>query len=269
MHHSLSSLAHTRVERLLQLATVATALGAAWAAVANGSPLGPALAESLSWTPASVEALHLAVAGALIALAAAMATRPSAGQMVAVAAWLALVAGLTTARGEVFAASITAPAHAARIAVPLVWAWWRAAADDAARHRVAALMRAAIAATFIAHGVEALLGHPKFVDYIVIVGERWHLWRVDAVGALDALVVIGVVDIAVGLSIIARPTRPVAAHMAFWGAVTAVCRVLYADLGASHEILIRSAHFALPLAIALHAATTPRVTRRVEARAAA
>ncbi len=247
------------IDRALQLGTVATALGAAWAAQAKGTPIGAALAEWLPMTPAALDAFHLAVTGGLIALAAALAIRPAAGAVFALAGWLGLTAVVITARGEAFAAPIMIVAHAARIALPLAWLAWRRAEAPEARRRVLALMQVAIAATFIGHGVEALMGHPKFVDYIVVVGRKWHLWQTDAAGALDAMWVIGVVDIAVGLSIIARPTRPVAMHMAFWGAVTALSRVLYADLGASYEVLIRAAHFTLPLAIAAMASAVAPV----------
>jgi len=236
------------IDRVLHVTVVLTALGTAWTVALDRNPLATSLFDLVGPSAAGTARVVLAVG--LVCLAAALAARPRPGAMVALAGWLGLVALATTARGEAFAYGLAVPAHLARISLPLVWLARRSRAGLLAGVDPLTLARVAVAATFIAHGAEALMGHPKFVAYIVGVGTQWHLWQLDGIQALNALVVIGVVDIAVGLALLVRPLRGVALYMAFWGGVTALSRVLYADLGATYEVFIRAAHVCLPLFVA-------------------
>ncbi len=247
------------IERGLQILTVLSAVGSAWQVAVKGTAVDAWLAIRIGFDPAP------GLCVGLLLVAALLAARPRPSIMRALSAWFALVAVATTVTGAAFAHELTVPAHAARISLPLVWAMWRTAPGGRRSIDPLALARVAIAMTFVAHGAEALLGHPGFVAYIVGVGQTWHLWQVDGSQALQALVVIGVIDVVVGLAICLWPSRAVrgvAVYMAVWGAVTALARVLYADLGALYEVFIRSAHFGLPLLIAVH---SPAFTRRASA----
>ncbi|MCC5931602.1 MAG: hypothetical protein JJU28_20310 [Cyclobacteriaceae bacterium] len=105
------------------------------------------------------------------------------------------------------------------------------------------------AATFMAHGWEAIHHYPKFIK--LISGSFVNLFHLalPETAIIGALSIIGTVDILTGLGIVIYPTRYLAAWMAFWGFITAMSRITESGLGAFSEVLVRAPHFILPLAI--------------------
>lgn len=111
------------------------------------------------------------------------------------------------------------------------------------------LLRAALATVFTVHGVEALMRHPRFIDYIIGTTYNFTGHFLAEAAAIQIMRVIGVVDILVAVLVLVRPRPAVLYWMAFWGLITALARVTTLGLGHHHEVFVRSAHFLAPLAV--------------------
>ena len=109
-------------------------------------------------------------------------------------------------------------------------------------------LRIGIATVFLFHGLEAWLGHPRFVD--LILGSTNNLLgiRLQEATAVSMLRAIGVVDLMVAAAVLVRPVRPVLAWTAIWGAITAFSRMTTLGSGAFTEVLDRASHMLAPLA---------------------
>jgi hypothetical protein len=124
------------------------------------------------------------------------------------------------------------------------------------------LLRLAIASTFIFHGIEALLLKPLFVDYILEGASSLFAFEMVETTAYNWLYLIGVLDILVGLGALFFRSINVFIYMAVWGLITAACRYLYhGDLGIL-PMLIRSAHWSIPLFLAFAYSPKPFVSFR-------
>ena len=66
------------------------------------------------------------------------------------------------------------------------------------------------------------------------------------------LFVIGAVDILAALALLGFNSKASIVYMAFWGALTAVCRVLYDPTNGLADTLSRVSHFAIPLALYMY-----------------
>lgn len=110
-------------------------------------------------------------------------------------------------------------------------------------------LRVGLAVVFCIHGIEAFLGHPRFIDYLI--GTSWNLLGYELSEAATRLLMqgIGVVDVVVAVLVIVKPARPVLYWMAFWGLITALSRVTTFGLGVHYEVLLRFSHFLAPLAL--------------------
>jgi hypothetical protein len=101
------------------------------------------------------------------------------------------------------------------------------------------ILRVAVAACFIGHGVFGVITKAAWVPYFAIFGipEEW-AWRL--------MPVVGVVDMSVGVLTLIQPVRAVILYMAFWGFQTACLRPL-AGQGV-WELLERAGNYGVPLA---------------------
>lgn len=115
----------------------------------------------------------------------------------------------------------------------------------------ACIMRLAIAAVFTGHGIKALYADPRFIDYLLVTFRRIGMETQEPF-AVTLLLLIGTVDILLAALILFRkPKRNhgVLIWIATWGAITALARVTYGGTGNWHEVLIRSSHFLVPIAL--------------------
>jgi len=123
----------------------------------------------------------------------------------------------------------------------------------------------AAAATFIGHGLYAASYHPQPADFVTMTMK---ILRVSESGAQSFLHVAGWLDFLVA-GLIFVPVQKVRigalGYMVFWGGVTALARLVanYSPVLAFHgldpwiaEMLVRTAHWALPLWLLLHAIRT-------------
>ena len=146
------------------------------------------------------------------------------------------------AQGQHFASALAPFAHAVR------WATPAAVAILVFRGRPAvSLLRWAAGAVFVAHGLECLLGHPKFISFLTTVPATVFGVELSASFAAVALRGIGIIDIGVGLSLMAFQSRGTAGWMAFWGFMTAGVRLLYFGPAGWPDALIRITNGGVPL----------------------
>jgi len=146
---------------------------------------------------------------------------------------------------------------AARIVLPLVlllvyWSPARKLLNIAVTPAAEWIARVAIALTFASHGIEALQHYGPFVDMLIVAADRLLNWRIQESLATNVLTAIGAVDVVVALLVLACRWRAVAWYMAGWGGITAVARVVvYGAASGWHPCVVRSAHWTLPLVLAL------------------
>ncbi len=110
-------------------------------------------------------------------------------------------------------------------------------------------IKIAIAVTFVAHGFEALNLHPKFVDFIIKTFRIYLGVSVSEATCHYMLFVIGVADILAAIALLIVNSKASIVYMAFWGALTAICRILYDPTNGLADTLSRVSHFAIPLAL--------------------
>ncbi len=106
-----------------------------------------------------------------------------------------------------------------------------------------------LAITFFTHGVEAIGSHPFFIDMIIGSGINLMGLYIPESVALQALFVIGCVDILTSLWIAIRPNIYVAFWMGTWGLVTAMARITETGWMSYPEVLVRAPHYLVPLAV--------------------
>ncbi len=119
--------------------------------------------------------------------------------------------------------------------------------------RAIRLLRWGIACTFLAHGIEAWLLNPVFID--LLIGSFQHLLSVQLSqsAAEELLQIIGGVDLLAAIACVSTRSRDVLWWMAFWGGITALSRMTAFGFETSwHTTLIRTPHLGVPLAVVLY-----------------
>lgn len=226
------------------------ALGLILSTIRDGTPVGTWLFLDHLWPELATKRLEWAgtVAATGGSLLVAFARRPVArflGAAVASAWCLALALAEWNNGGAAFT-HLAVPAHATRIAAPLILALWEA------RGAAAGILRLSIASTFLVHGIEALGLHAGFVDYLLAADRNIFGLGLTQGGAEITLRLIGVHDVALALLVLAGlRDRRVLGWMAIWGAITALSRVVQMGGHGLHHTVVRVANGGLPLALLL------------------
>jgi hypothetical protein len=152
--------------------------------------------------------------------------------------------------------------HLARIAAPLglllldPWRVERHLGRPLGHRRVTlaiVVLRWAAAITFFAHGIEAWLLHPEFVDLLISSSQNILGVVMPQSLAERLLKIIGGMDFLIAIACISTRWRVVLWWMAFWGGVTAVSRVAAygVDVGWS-SALMRAPHVGIPVAVVFY-----------------
>jgi hypothetical protein len=235
---------------VLSAVVLVQAAGLVLTAARDGTALGSFTFLELLWPEPSSQLLERAgVTLAVLASAVAVFARSvpvRIGGAAIAAAFFAFLSVLESRLGGAPFASLALPAHATRIAAPLVLATWSL---PGARRWI---LRGAVAITFAIHGLEALWLHPGFVDFLLIADLRLVGAGLDQHTAEILLRAIGIVDLVVAaLLLTGRDWRPVLGWLAFWGFVTAGSRMVQGGEGALHHTLIRAANGGLALVLLL------------------
>jgi hypothetical protein len=265
-HDQDSSFPSRLVRWALRVVVAAQCIGVAWKLHVTDTAIfsvlwGQADIGGFGWTESSALLVEDVACWALVIAAAFTLLRPCLFVLAPVALWqLAMpladwwTGGIAwTQLSEPLQLLVAVTEHAVRVAAPLtlaIWDPWRA--RNPSPLRMAAghwLLRLAAAATFICHGYKAILHQPLFIDYLIAAGSRLLGMAVSEDMARGMLTVIGWTDVALGLMLISRRWRLIAAYMAFWGFVTAGARIVYAGWPASYEALLRAANGGAPLVL--------------------
>lgn len=187
--------------------------------------------------------------GALVVLVASALAFwwPHGGLLWGATLWMGVMALAITLQDGGHFARWAVFAWAARLAAPLtLWAW-RHPTLHARAHWIA---RVGLSATFGMHGIEALWGHPAFIDLLSGAWRRFFGLSLDQEHAMGMLLVIGVVDLlCAGLVLWPKLTRKIAGYMVVWGAITALSRFVQWGSPGWPAVLLRASHMLLPLAL--------------------
>ncbi len=233
--------------------------GAGWRSLVGGDAVVSYLFITRDWDEAPALAVAQYAGYALLAAALLMWPRRGWPALVAVGAWMAAIAYMTTSQ-RLADWQLVPGAHAVRYVGPLATALLVASLGDAGapagRVRVVVgLLRVAVALTFICHGWEALTGRPEFLDLIFAAGRDVLGVQIAESHATVMLVAIGVQDVLLAAVLLTRIDwlRPwVAVYMAFWGLVTAASRTLHSGWEFGYEALVRIPNGGVPLALFLY-----------------
>jgi hypothetical protein len=115
------------------------------------------------------------------------------------------------------------------------------------------VLRWVIAITFVAHGLEAWLHYPEFVDYWIGTTRKLFGTRMSESTADTLLSFIGCLDFLAAAACVTTRWRAVGWWMVFWGAATAFSRITSYGLNVGwHATAIRAPHVGVPLAVVLY-----------------
>ena len=241
---------------LLRLSVVGYAIGILSAVLGKlGSGLGTYFFLEWGYTHPQVAPVERMAAFGLLALALAALVRPHWITLLPVAVLVSLEAAAFRFNGGAPFAEWAIFAHALRYGAPIALLLLFAAplgrwlGPEKHLSVTGWLLRAAAATVFATHGFEALMQHPRFIDYIIGTTHNLSGHFLTESTAIQIMRVIGVLDIAVAVLILVRPHPAVLYWMAFWGLITALARVTTFGIGHHHEVFVRTAHFLAPLAI--------------------
>ena len=144
-----------------------------------------------------------------------------------------------------FACELALLTHGARIGLPLVlFLYYRGEQNWTIDKRF--LIRFTVGLTFVGHGIECLMEHPKFTDFLIEGFGMGFGMELTEETAIQILILIGAVDIVLGITGLIKPRVWIYSWMAFWGLLTAAARVMYFQWDGIFPMLLRSAHWALP-----------------------
>lgn len=245
----MSSCTVAKARHILRVAIALTCAGVAAQLLMYGGPVLSWLWMEQNWSEASALRLEHAAAFALLASVPFLFWRKAWPVAMPAAGWLLLTAIAATLI-ETWHPELIPGAHAARYLAPLALCALSFQTPDS--RRAEWLLRVGAGATFIGHGIQALLLRAEFIDYLIAAGDKLVSVDVGESTARTALVVIGVVDVLVGIAIVMpKRLRAVACWMAFWGFLTALSRVVYMGWGNWPELLMRVTNGAVPLTLAV------------------
>ncbi|MGE0173309.1 MAG: hypothetical protein AB7T49_11000 [Oligoflexales bacterium] len=252
--------AGSRIFKLLSWIVAIQSLGLAMIINGRGSSIGTFLFLKLRFSDSSVHNIELGLIAFLVALAVQTLVKPNTITLYLSSALILVESAFFTYNGGNFEAPFSLAGTSMRWTAPLILGALVLIKKRNTEHNLTAedfsswmmtLLLYSAAVTFVTHGVEALLAHPRFVDYIIGAGRKLLDFRIAQSSAETVLFCIGMVDVLVACLIVTVRWKPIAAYMTFWGMLTAMSRVVYFEAGGIGEFLIRAANWGVPLVIYL------------------
>ncbi len=122
------------------------------------------------------------------------------------------------------------------------------------------LLRWALAVTFAAHGVEALMQHPQFLDLILMAFRRLDFPISESV-ASNLMVPIGIMDLLLAVILLLGRWRWLLFYMCFWGLITAFSRMLHSGWDGLDACMVRLLHGLVPLTLLYHFSQTSHASK--------
>ncbi len=115
---------------------------------------------------------------------------------------------------------------------------------------------------FFTHGLMAILGQPKFVDYLLMAWEVFTGGGLQEESAKIMLIGIGVLDLLVAILLLIRPTLlGIWNWIVFWAFATTFLRFMFGGWGNISEIIIRIPHILVPLLFVLRSVDEPQINK--------
>ena len=171
--------------------------------------------------------------------------------------WYAAIAGLTLYQGGSFGAAYAPFAHATRYGAPALLFVALAGTWAKMRGWIEFGLRWATAITFVAHGFEAVLANPRFIDFVITAFRRIS-WEVSESTTRVLLRIIGVQDLVLAGLIVTKRYRAVALWMAIWGGIAAASRMVHMGIPKWPATVMRAANAGVPLALYFLWAPSPQ-----------
>lgn len=239
-----------RVELCVRIAVALQCIALWRITFLDGTSIGTTLFMTLRWEEANSLLVDHSLAWVVLAAGLSALWRPTKVAAVIVSSWFAMVALLTAVQGGSFGAAYAPVAHATRYGLPLLMFLTAMTGLDPEQRRakIEFVARWVAALTFIAHGIEALLANPRFIDYVITAFRRIDI-EVSESTTRILLRIIGVQDLALAAMLLLKRWRWVAGYMAFWGALTAGSRMVHMGLPKWPATLVRTANAAVPLVL--------------------
>jgi len=207
----------------------------------DGSPVAQLWAQLIDRSAADFAALDRGVAWIMYGTAAVALIAPRKGvwalALLPSTIWLILwpVARVLLATDFAYALAPFTQGNRPLALLALVFVW--AAPPNLEGPRATErLLRWGVVAVFASHGLEALLQHPRFIDYLMVSTARLTDVVMSREVAQLSVGVIGFVDVCVAVAVATRRSRAVLAWACFWGFATAAMRLVYfgPTFGAHH-----------------------------------
>ena len=172
--------------------------------------------------------------------------------------WELLIVLATLHRGGLFMVRWTPATHALRFATPLallvilnsyISSEGHISSERIVPAGILQILRVAIAATFVGHGVQAIFLDPQYVTLLVASMSNLVGWSMSQLLAERTLCCIGVIDLLLASLILTARWRWIAIYMAAWGGFTALSRMTAGGWTMWPEVVLRASHFAGPLVV--------------------
>ncbi len=103
------------------------------------------------------------------------------------------------------------------------------------------ILKIAIAGEFIGHGAFAIIGKAQWIGWM----QKMTGTGIET--ATTLMLIVGILDVVLGLLILIKPIKPIILWMAFWGFFTAAIRPLMGD--PIWDFIERFANWGAPLAL--------------------
>lgn len=110
----------------------------------------------------------------------------------------------------------------------------------------------AISTTFIGHGIEAMLEHPVFMDYLFDFFSGYLNVEPSLSTVRHTLFIIGLIDILMALTIWFNRNNFNLTYFFIWGLITALERIDYMGINGIYDFLMRAPHFFIPLSFLIY-----------------
>ncbi|MCP4912419.1 MAG: hypothetical protein GY909_04815 [Oligoflexia bacterium] len=160
-----------------------------------------------------------------------------------ISAWFITLGITKTVLHGSFGWEVATLAYGARYMLPLVIYFYAINQKEKAIR----LAQFGIALTFVGHGIEAMMLHPGFLDYMYDFSEVY-LGIIPTQNIVETtLFFIGMLDILVGFAVIFNRNKYLLWWLAFWGILTAGSRLTYHGMEGWYEFILRSPHYLLPI----------------------
>lgn len=256
----------------LALSFAAMGLAVAWRSLNYEDSVFSYLFMTCRWSEADALAVTRAAAWLTAVSSVALLWRRAWPALVVVGGWVAVISVFDMAQhppdrwlipGERAVRIVGPLALAVLVALPL-----RGSVPGYRERWSIGALRLAACATFVFHGVAALLHQPAFLDYIFAAGHRLLGIEIAQETAESMLSVIGVVDLLVGPAILlgsGRVRLVAAGYMAAWGLITCASRVVHSGADGLSEALIRVPNCGVPLALVVYWVWSERRRRAASA----